>query len=613
MSVDAKELIRERLDLVQLVGEVVALKPAGRGQFKGLCPFHDEKTPSFHVHQERGFYYCFGCQAKGDLFDFVMQTRRMSFPEALMALGERAGVAVTPSSPAAGERRDLRAVNEVALAHFRSQLEGAALDYLLSRGLERETIEEFELGYAGESWDALLRAALTKGVDSDDLLKLGLILESRSGRRYDRFRDRVIFPIRDALGRLVGFAGRLLAANEEQPKYVNSSESELFRKGDLLYGLHLARPAIRESGEVIIVEGYTDVMALRQVGFTNVVATLGTALTVGHADALERLDARNLYLAFDADEAGQRATLTGLDQSASRRFLVRAVSVPEGRDPADVVLSGGAEAFREALKGGLSEVEFRFQHVLARHDPHTLDGQRAILEELKGALRPRGVFDPVALEMRRLTTQKLGIDEGRLDEWLRASGGRRASLTEVRGMRARRPLGRARRLELEIAALLLLEPAHLKERVALIRAELQAGEEGEESALLRFLRLCAETNYDANALLAAYAETDEGSVVFERLFGTHAADGARIDVEEQLTKSLSLLREYGLEREKELSRGRLEERRHELTHLLAGAEFAEGELDEIYAELEEIQALLAARDAERRLRVPASYARRRRR
>lgn len=609
---DAKERIRERLNLADIVGEVVTLKPAGRGQLKGLCPFHDEKTPSFHVHQDRGFYYCFGCQAKGDVFDFVMNTRSVSFAEALKILGDRAGVEVGPPSPKAGHRRDLFEVNQVALDYFRSFLSGSALEYLASRGLTPATIDAFELGFAPESWDGLLKAALTKGVNESDLVTLGLIVENERGRRYDRFRNRVMFPIRDPLGRLVGFAGRVL--DDTTPKYLNSPESELFKKGELLYGLDRARSEVR-GGEAIVVEGYMDVIALHQAGFGNSVASLGTALTAAHADTLARLDVKRLYLAFDSDEAGQKAILAGLDQTASRRFLVSAITVPHGKDPADAVLGGHADEFRAALATGLSEVEFRFSRVLERHDKNSLEGQRAVLEELLPVLRPRDLFDPVATEMRRLVTQHLGLDATRLDEWLARAGGRAGtrpgSETEMQGMRRRRPkLDHVRRVELEVVALLLLEPRHLRMRLDRVRSE-TAG--SEDSALERFLKQAEGVDYDVDALMALYAQQDDGSVVFERLFGGHDDGGARIDVDDQLAKALSLLRELRLDGQKEQSRSRLMARRDEITRLLADDGLNSDQLAGLYSELQEIQAMLAARDAERRLRVPASYRNRKRR
>lgn len=610
MAADAKEKIRERLNLADVVGEMVVLKPAGRGQLKGLCPFHSEKTPSFHVHVDRGFYYCFGCHAKGDVFDFVMQTQGLSFPEALQVLGDRAGVEVTPTAQKDTHRRDLYDVNQVALGYFRAQRQGASA-YLEGRGLSRESIDVFELGFAPDGWDGLLKHALTKGVRDDDLLALGLIVENERGRRYDRFRNRVMFPIRDALGRLIGFAGRVL--DDQLPKYLNSPESELFHKSEVLYGLDRARGAIRQSGEVIVVEGYMDVIALHQCGFPNAVAALGASLTAEQAEALARLDARTVYLAFDADEAGQRAVLGGLDQAVGRRLMVRAVTVPQGKDPAEAVLGGHVEAFREALGRGLSEVEFRFQRVVERFDRSTLEGQRAILEELQPVLRPRDVFDPVAAEMRRLVVEHLGIDGARLDAWLTTQVRRGPTTTEVRGLRRRRlEFGQVRRVELEVVALLLMEPRRLRERLAGVLAALPEG--APDSALTAFHALCEEHDYDDQRIVLAYREREDGAPVFERLLGGHDDEQhGRIDVEAHLWKATSRLRELQLEGQKEHSRSRLLERRDELTRLLADPALSVAQLEGLYRELQEIQGMLSARDAERRLRVPASFGRQRKR
>ncbi len=277
MSRDAKDQIRERLSIADVIGESVSLKPAGRGQLKGLCPFHAEKTPSFHVHVDRGFYYCFGCHAKGDVFDFVMQTQGMDFMGALTWLGVRAGGEVTPQAPKDHRRRDLFEVNQMAMDYFRQRLKGPALAYFEGRGLEPSTLESFDLGYAPDEWDGLLKYALTKGVRDDDLVSVGLVVENERGRRYDRFRNRVMFPIKDGLGRCVGFAGRVL--DDSLPKYLNTAETDLFHKAELLYGLDRARPAIRKQAEVIVVEGYMDVIALHQAGFDTAVAALGAALT----------------------------------------------------------------------------------------------------------------------------------------------------------------------------------------------------------------------------------------------------------------------------------------------------------------------------------------------
>jgi len=603
VSRDAKELIRERLPIAEVIGEVVSLKPAGRGRLKGLCPFHSEKTPSFHVLVDRGFFYCFGCQAKGDVFDFVMRTQALSFPDALRLLGARAGVEVTPPTEASGKRRDLLDVNKLALAFFRSQLGPRARDYLTARGLTDETIDAFEVGYAPDSWDALLRHMLAKGVREDDLVTLGLVVENERGRRYDRFRDRVVFPIKDALGRVVGFSGRVLG--DGTPKYLNSPESEVFRKSELLYGLDRARATIRETGEVIVVEGYTDVMALHQAGMTNAVAALGATLTAEQADALERLEARTVYLAFDADEAGQRATLSGLDQAVGRRLVVRAVRVPHGKDPADAVLGGHLEEFRAALAQGVSEVEFRFERVLSRHDPGTLEGQAAILDELQDVLRPRTIFDPVADEMRRLVIDRLGIDPRRLDDWLASRERRRPSQAEVRGMRSQRvELDQVRRVEAEVVSLVLLEPEYLAERLAEVEAALPESADEEGSPVAHLVAASRRLGYDADAVLAEVTARPEGAYVLERLLTHEDEQGDTSDVDVRLSHALSRLRELLLEGRKEDSRARLLRRRDEIARILAAGEAPGGQsLEDLYAELKEIQGVLAAREAERRSRV----------
>jgi len=612
MPPDPKELIRERLNIADVIGELVVLKPAGRGQMKGLCPFHSEKTPSFHVHLDRGFYYCFGCHAKGDVFDFVMQTQGVEFGDALRLLGERAGVEVGRTAPKDGRRRDLFDVNALALAYFRAQLTGEALGYLRRRGLSDASIESFELGFAPDGWDGLLRHALTKGVRDEDLLAVGLLSENERGRRYDRFRNRVIFPIKDGMGRVVGFAGRVL--DDSLPKYLNTPETELFRKAELLYGLDRARPAIRKSGEAIVVEGYMDVIALHQTGFGNAVAALGAALTERQAEQLARLDARRVYLAFDADEAGQRAVLSGLDQAVGRRLLVRAVQVPHGKDPADAVLDGHADAFREALGTGLSEVEFRFRRVLERFDASAIEGQRGILQELAPVLVPRDVFDPVAAEMRRLVIDHLGMDEGRLDAWIQANQRhqRPLSATQVRGMRRRHvEVSQVRALELEVVALLLSRGGALRERLDAALSALP--NELEDSALRQLAALVDEHQDDAERVLLAYREREDGALVFERVLELSRDEGARFDADAALRQALSRLRELHLEGQKESSRALLLERREELGRLLEAPDTHSERLPALYAELKQIHAMLSAREAERRTRVPARRTRSRRR
>lgn len=610
----AKEQIRERLDIAEFIGEVVALKPAGRGQLKGLCPFHSEKTPSFHVHRDRGFFYCFGCQAKGDVFDFAMRSQGLSFAEAVQSLGHRVGVEVSPPSQRDRKRLDLFEVNAMALEYFRGrfrdeQVGVAARHYLQSRGLSEETVASFGLGFSPDGWDGLLRHALTKGYRDQDLLDAGLLSENDQGRRYDRFRNRVIFPIRDSLGRVVGFAGRVL--DDSLPKYLNTPETDVFHKGDLLYGLDAARSEIRERSECIVVEGYMDVIALHQVGVKHAVAALGATLTAQQADQLSRLDVQRLYLAFDADQAGQRAVLSGLEQAVGRQFLVRAVRVPHGKDPADAVLGGHKDDFMAALDEGLSEVEFRFSSVLERHDPGTVQGQKAILNELMPALKPRSVFDPVATEMRRLVVDRLGIDPRGLDALIGSARAGRVDETQVKGMqRAGESASQAALVELEVIALLLLEPARLRSRLSALEPALPPAP---DSLLREFNELCREFDYDDRQVLLRYRERQEGSVVWARLFDQSADGDARIDIDGHIEKSLSRLREFYLDSEKESQRARLLARMEEVSALLADANLPAERLDELYRELKEIGSMLAARDAERRMRITPALVRGRRR
>jgi DNA primase len=599
---DAKERIRARVDIAQLVGEQVVLKPAGRGQLKGLCPFHAEKTPSFHVHVDRGFFYCFGCGAKGDAFDYVMRTQGSSFPDALRYLGERVGIEVQPPTPQAGRRRDLIEINRIAAGFFRDHLTGEPLAYLERRGLTRETIATWELGYAPDSWDALLRFALTKGVRDDDLLAAGLLAENERGRRYDRFRGRVIFPIKDPLGRVLGFAGRVLG--DELPKYLNTPETDLFKKSELLYGLDRARTAIRETGEVLVVEGYMDVLALHQTGFPNAVAALGATLTREQADLLARLDVRRVQLAFDADEAGQRAVLAGLDQSIGRRFLVQAARVPAGKDPAEAVLGGHREAFAAALRTGVSEVAFRFEHVVAQHDTATPEGQRAVLEALAPSLQPRDVFDPVAAELRRLVVDHLGLDGERLDAWVNARRPRRLDTTAVQGMRrSSDDLGPVRTLELEAIGLMLLEPEHLKGRVMRSLAMLPG--DGEPSELVAFAELCERHDYQDHAVVAALNARAGSERVLARIV-EHAGRDARdrpLDVDRSLEQLLARIREMHLAAANARRQARLMARWQELRSVIEDPATPRAVLDEAYAELAAIHGAQQAREGERQLQI----------
>lgn len=436
----SKEEVRERINISDVVGEYVQLSPAGRGRLKGLCPFHKEKSPSFQVDVEQGYFYCFGCKAGGDMFSFVQRQENLSFGDALRKLADKAGVTVETRY---GEKtsRDLYDVNAFALAYFRENLGGPGLDYFRRRGLSDETIERFELGYAPDGWDGLLKRAKARGVNERQLLDAGLMSENvESGRIYDRFRGRVMFPIRDHLGRLSGFGGRVLG--DEKPKYLNTPETDAFRKGELLYGLNLAREALKDSpsgGDLIVVEGYMDVIAMQQAGFTGAVATLGTALTAEHATLLSRLGVAGLSLMFDRDEAGLKATLSGLDQVLGAKFRVRATSVPNGKDPADAIMSGDIEAVRRALAGGIDEIKYRVRAAAESFGTDTQDGKRRVLMALLPRMQNLDPLDEGAEQMRAHACELLGIRPTALLDWISSKAKRKTlSDTQMVGMSASR-------------------------------------------------------------------------------------------------------------------------------------------------------------------------------
>lgn len=395
------EAVRSLANLAEVVSHYVRLVPAGPRRLKGLCPFHQEKTPSFHVDTDRQLYHCFGCGAGGDVFSFLMQQEKLSFTEAVEELAKRVGYTLTVTrerSAARDERERLYRAMEEALAAYHTNLEKSsaaapARAYLASRGFTEATIDEFELGFAPDRPDLMTKHLRAKGFTESELVAAGLSRRTSRGL-HDLFRGRVMFPIRDIRGRAVAFGGRVLGAGE--PKYLNSPETPLFRKSTTLYNLHRARRAIVAEDRCLVVEGYTDVIALHQAGIEYAVATLGTALTADHVRTLLRFT-QNVYLAFDADRAGRTAAERGLELIAAvGNARVSVVTLPEGSDPADFVAAHGRDAFEGALARAVRLEEFCMDAILARHDLADPKGKAAAAE----ALRPvfDAMRDPVVFE-----------------------------------------------------------------------------------------------------------------------------------------------------------------------------------------------------------------------
>ena len=407
--------VRAATDLVAVIGDTVRLKRQGATRFVGLCPFHNEKSPSFSVDAAHGLYYCFGCHRGGDVFKFVQDTEGVGFLDAVRHLAERFGVPI-PEDEAddadrerATEAEALTAALRFAGKFFYRQLgtgEGAeALAYLRGRGFTDDTIKAYGLGYAPDRWDALLNAALEAGFDPDVLERAGLVIRRREKDGfYDRYRGRVMFPIFSHTGRVVGFGGRQLVDDKTQPKYVNSPETAVYQKSRVLYGLYAGRQEIRRTEEAILVEGYTDVLAMHQAGLTNAVATCGTALTPDQVQLIGRY-AKRIVLLYDADNAGTGAALKGAgtvvanlgldpdDEQATRRMgvgevlkkglMVYAVSLPPGDDPDSYAKTHGAEKLREYL--GTHRMDFvAFARRAAERAGRlaTADGQAEVTDEL---------------------------------------------------------------------------------------------------------------------------------------------------------------------------------------------------------------------------------------
>ncbi len=378
--------VRTRIDIVSVIEKYVTLKRAG-GKLKGLCPFHQEKTPSFVVSPEIGYWKCFGqCAEGGDVFKFVQKIENLTFPEALERLALQAGVTLTSRAPRpapgpngqpaplseAGEKDRIYRINALALRFYRDVLgrSPVARDYLAARGLAHEAIQGFSLGFAVDEWDALCRFLAQKGVALADAEKAGLVTISERGT-YDKLRGRLIFPIFDVQERPIAFGGRLIAeAKPGQPKYWNSPETPVFSKSRTLYGLPQARKAIAAQSRAVVVEGYTDVIACHQAGFENVVATLGTALTEDHVQTLARL-ASTVLLAFDADSAGLKAAGRAAQIFEAQEVDVRVLDLPEGEDPDSLLRSNQRRVFELAIENALPLTEYRIRHLIRRGPAET--------------------------------------------------------------------------------------------------------------------------------------------------------------------------------------------------------------------------------------------------
>ncbi len=403
-----------RCDIVDIIDSRVPLKKAGH-EYKGCCPFHDEKTPSFMVSPAKQFYHCFGCGAHGTAIGFLMEYDHLGFRDAVEELATHCGMTIPDSGDNDAQHRqqaDLYRILELANKHFQKQLRTAegseeARDYLKDRGLSGKTALAFSLGFAPQSWDALITALTSAGINKKDMQTAGLVSVNDSGRMYDKFRQRIIFPIHDQRGRVIAFGGRILGDGE--PKYLNSPETPVFHKGKELYGLHLARDAIHKNDRVIVVEGYMDVIALAEAGIENTVAALGTATTSDHIERLFRT-CNEIIFCFDGDRAGRQAAWRALENALPSMRDGKQASflfLPDGEDPDTFVRTLGKEEFtRQLSEKSQPLTDYLLDHLSQDIDMSRLDGKARLAELARPLINrlPAGTLKPLLVEqLARLT------------------------------------------------------------------------------------------------------------------------------------------------------------------------------------------------------------------
>ncbi|MFH1502020.1 MAG: DNA primase [Candidatus Eisenbacteria bacterium] len=525
--------IRSANDIVDVISERIQVKKAGRN-YRALCPFHQEKSPSFNINPERQIYHCFGCGAGGNVITFLMEHDKLSFPDAMRELADRAGIRLPESGSGAGLADDedpIYGANEFAASYFakalRSQGGADALGYLNGRGLTNETIESFGLGFAVPGWDGLLRAAAKAGFRPQTLEEAGLVVARESGGHYDRFRDRLLFPLKVSAGRTVGFGGR--AMGDAEPKYLNSPETRVYHKGRYLYGLREARPAIRVAREVILVEGYMDLLSLYQGGFQNAVASSGTALTREQAKTIARY-VDKVFIAYDGDAAGIAAATRAAEELIRFGLKVRVASFPEGADPDSFLREKGPDALRDVLSASLDFIDF----LVAQSPAGSPDEREQAARRLVGIVAR--VEDPIVADlMLEKVADALGIRRAaivRAYAALKGEGGAtRSGATGTPG----RPSGRGGDAPPIEEAALAAQKGLLSllvcggEAAARVRASVSPSDFANAPARALAELMWGEDEADVAALLSRVKDRDEAALLSElAVLAPSHRDGARL-------------------------------------------------------------------------------------
>jgi DNA primase len=521
------EEIRNKADIVKIVSEYVKLRKRGKN-YLGMCPFHSEKDPSFTVSPEKQLFHCFGCNEGGNVFAFIMKIENIGFAEAAEELGTKLGIAVpraSGSGPSKTEKDKLYQVMLLASRYFHDclmeKVGEAARSYLGKRGISEKVINQFHLGYAPPGWDNLFKYLIARGASPALIERTGLILprEGKSGY-YDRFRNRLIFPIIDHRGRCVAFGGRSLG--NEEPKYLNSSDSSIYRKGETLFGLNLSKESVKKNKTAVLVEGYMDLITPFKAGTTNIAATLGTALTVFQCKLLARY-ADTVILAFDADSAGGAAAERSIELMRNQGLKVKVAELSGGKDPDEVIRNQGEGAFKKCLSSALPFLEFKIKRILSRHDLRDIESRSKALREVAAVLS-RQSDHYVQKEYAKLAAFMLKADaEELLEEVKRARhyrGGAKDSLRRT----TEKPASKICEAEKNLIVL----AAQSKEALAVIRQELCAEDFAlpESRAVARlFLSVDFNGTEDLSHFLLDNLP-DEGSKKFlsRILMGDHLAE-----------------------------------------------------------------------------------------
>ena len=534
-----------RADIVEVIGRRVQLKKAGR-EFKACCPFHDEKTPSFTVSPGKGFYHCFGCGAHGTAIGFLMEFDHMSFVEAIESLAGSMGVDVPRDESDRPARRydELFSLMESVQKHWQGELreQQVAIDYLKQRGIDGETARRFGIGFAPDGWSKVLDKFGKTPEAVDRLLATGLIIRKDNGKHYDRFRERIMFPIRDQRGRCIAFGGR--AIGDGEPKYLNSPETVLFHKGRELYGLFEARQALRHIDQLVVVEGYMDVVALARNGIDFATATLGTATTPDHLNRLFRIT-ENVVFCFDGDRAGKAAAWRALENALGQireGRQIRFVFLPDGHDPDTYVNEFGSEAFVKAVDDGVALSDFLIGELSSQVDMTTVDGKARLAELAKPLLSkiPPGVYYELLVDSLAdsvgLSSAKLGkmLDQSRVAT--STSGERGISVSPGRG---KTQLGSGRPSVVRRAITLLLNHPEAGDKLDI---EKLAGSSRPGIDLLQYLieTVQAEPNITTAGLLERWRHDEQGRHL-GKLAAVEMPDEEEFDAGEELTACLEQL------------------------------------------------------------------------